>query len=615
MGATRRPHPALRPAAAARWSAAAGARMARHGDELRALLQSLYGTRPDFDAWCARLLARVAAVQRRRDPQLQALDDRRERQPDWLCDRALVGYSAYVERFAGNLRALTQRLDALQELGVRVLHLLPFLAARRGDNDGGFAVSDFGHVEPRLGSNRDLAALCAQLRARGMSLMADAVLNHVADDHPWARAARAGDRTCQERFLWLDSAAEVAARERELDQVFPDQAPGNFTAVPALGRWAWTTFLPYQWDLNWANPQVFEDMVLAVLRLANLGVEIFRVDAASCLWKAAGTNCRDLPQVHLVLRAIRCVLRIAAPAVALNAEAMFDAGIVHRYFGHADEAPQECSMAYDAGLMAAAWMSLALEETSALRVVLGARRRPPFGCTWLTYVRCHDDLLWDVLRGDLERAGLDAHAMMARAAQRLDSPPAGGFAHGLPSQPCNAPFRGTSGMTAELVGLATARDADQQRLALARYTLLYGLVYLVDGLPVIYSGDEIAQRNAANPLPRADGDTRWLHRPHLDLASLEQARHGRGRGAQAFALLATLARARAGGRPRAPLALVDGLPRELLGLACDEHAALFNFAQHEVVLPTPPAALARLAAPRGAPLVVPPLGLLGWPAA
>lgn len=587
-------------------------RLAAHRDALRGLLASLYGGAPDFDPWFQDLLDRVAELHTHRADDLRSLDAQREARPRWITDPGLVAYSAYVDRLGGTLRGVAARLDDLQDLGVRVLHLLPFLAMRPVDNDGGFAVSDFGRVDPRLGTNDDLFTLCAELRRRGMSLMADAVINHVADDHPWAAAARAGDPRCQGFFHWVDGAAEVAARERELGQSFPDQAPGNFTHVPALGRWVWTTFYPYQWDLNWANREVFAEMALAMVRLANLGVEIFRVDAAPHIWKRAGTDCRNLPEVHTILRAIRLLLRIAAPATALNAEALLDARDVLGYFGPAvcaeDAAPVECSMAYGAGLMAAAWVSLARGDAVALRAVLEETPPLPPGCTWLAYVRCHDDILWSVVHGVLERAGLDADAMIAAASTLLDGATPGSFSRGVPSQAGTDRHCGTSGMTAELVGLTAAADPRQAELALRRYALMYGLMYFLPGMPLIYCGDEIGQGNADVGPGAPRRDTRWLHRPRLDVAAVERARRGEGAGAPVFALLRELARARAGMEPVSRPEVVPDLPDCLLGLIVGRRAAVFNLADREVVIDAPPALLRRHAPGSGAPLRIPALG-------
>ena len=149
--------------------------------------------------------------------------------PDWLQDPGLVGYAAYTERFAGDLRGVTDRLPYLRELGVGYLHLMPLLRPREGDNDGGYAVADYRSVRPDLGTMDDLAALAEDLHDAGISLVLDLVLNHVAREHEWAERARAGDAAYREYFHVYPDRTVPDAYERTLPDVFPDFAPGNFT--------------------------------------------------------------------------------------------------------------------------------------------------------------------------------------------------------------------------------------------------------------------------------------------------------------------------------------------------------------------------------------------------
>ena len=153
---------------------------------------------------------------------------------------------------------MRERLPYVRELGVNYLHLMPLLAARPAPNDGGYAVADYGAVEPALGTMDDLRALAADLHAAGMALCVDVVLNHTAREHAWARDRPEYYRTFPDR-------SEPDEYERTLPEVFPDIAPGNFSWVPELGRWVWTTFNEYQWDLDYTNPEVFVAMSQVVL--------------------------------------------------------------------------------------------------------------------------------------------------------------------------------------------------------------------------------------------------------------------------------------------------------------------------------------------------------------
>ncbi|MEY2952112.1 MAG: sucrose hydrolase, partial [Pseudomonadota bacterium] len=345
-------------------------RLQVHLPLLRDRLHRLYGATPDFEPWFAALLCSVLDWALQRPLPLCQLDQQRHGNPHWHQAPTMLAYSAYVDRFAGKLDQVAQRIPHLQDLGVRYLHLLPFLRARHGANDGGFAVASFEEVEPRLGTISDLRSLTDQLRQANISLCADLVLNHVADDHPWALAAQRNDPHYRAYFHVFDTPEQVRHQEAHLNQVFPQTAPGNFTYVPALQGWVWTTFYSYQWDLNYAHPAVFADMVSALLRLANLGVEAFRLDSTAYLWKRNDTTCMNQPEVHWLLQAMRCVVDIAAPGVLLKAEAIVPTRELPPYFGQAEAFGRECQVAYHSSLMAAAWVALAEQNAELVHEVL-----------------------------------------------------------------------------------------------------------------------------------------------------------------------------------------------------------------------------------------------------
>src|SRR3954470_21246275 len=281
--------------------------------DLRGPLQAVYGDDPRFAGAWRDLLAAIAAAAAARPPELRGLDHEREITPDWLHREQAVGYVAYVDKLAGTLRGVRERLPYLRELGVTYLHLMPLLRARPAPNDGGYAVVDYGAVEPALGTMDDLRALAAELRAHGMALCVDVVLNHTAAEHPWTSSH-------PDYYLSFPDRTAPDAYERTLPEVFPDIAPGSFTQVD--GRWMWTTFNRYQWDLDYTNPDVFAAMAEVMLALAAAGVDVLRLDAVPFMWKRLGTNCQNQPEAHTLLAALRAMLRIAAPAVAFKAEAI-----------------------------------------------------------------------------------------------------------------------------------------------------------------------------------------------------------------------------------------------------------------------------------------------------
>lgn len=529
-------------------------------------LQRLYGQDARFETFCTSLFAAIGRLHALRPPALRALDAERQQQPDWFLDPQMLGYCAYVDRFAGTLNGVAERVPYLRELGVRYLHLLPFLKMRAVDNDGGFAVSSFEDVEPSLGTMADLEALTARLRSERISLCADFVLNHVADDHAWAQAAKQGDARHRAYFHCFPDRREPDAYEAQLGEVFPTVAPGNFTQVPELGAWVWTTFYPYQWDLNYANPDVFAEIAQALLKLANHGIEVFRLDSSPFLWKRAGTACVNQPEVHWVLQALRAIVEIAAPGVLLKAEAIVPIRDLPPYFGRDEGAGRECHLAYHSSLMAAGWAAIAEQRSELLQRVIAATPALPGAATWLTYVRCHDDIVWSALKPEIEQGGQTLDARLAPVSRFLAGQTPGSFAHGAAFQTTSehAVF-GTNGMSASLLGIDRANGEAALQSALRRLRLLYALAFSVGGLPLIYMGDELAQGNdeSADSAALRAADGRWLQRPRFDVEAARAARTQPGSlPAQAWTLLRELVQQ----RQRLPM-LAAGVSRRIIDCA------------------------------------------------
>ncbi|MDR7052434.1 amylosucrase [Duganella sp. 3397] len=563
--------------------APAAQRLATSGPVLRSLLAWLYGDAfadaTGFDDWFGDLMEALGRLHAQRSPELHAQDAARAAEPDWFLDQRMLGYCTYVQKFGGDLNGVAQRIPYLAELGVTYLHLLPFLRPRAGENDGGFAVTSFDEVDPGLGSNADLEALTSQLRGAGVSLCSDLILNHVADDHAWALAAKAGDAQARARFHVFPDRDLPDRHERTLGQVFPQVAPGNFTYVEAVQGWVWTTFYPYQWDLNWSNPEVFAEMAAVMLRLANRGIEAFRLDSTAFLWKREGTNSMNQPEAHQLLQALRAIVDIVAPGVLLKAEAIVPTRELPAYLGSA-EAP-ECHIAYHSSLMAAGWVALAEQNTEVLRAVVNNTPDLPRAATWLSYVRCHDDIGWNVLRAE---AGENSAARLAAASRFFAGVTPGSYARGAIFQSTDPDAaHGSNGMAASLTGLQTADTVVEHALALRRMLLLHGLALSFGALPVLYMGDELAMQNDESYLARPEHamDSRWLHRPVFDQQRWEH-RHDAGttEGAmyEGLAQLLRVRRAHDALAAGAPRTLLAEAPAGVLALARGERfLTLFNF--------------------------------------
>lgn len=505
-------------------------RLDRWWPDVRAGLDEAYGPEA-ADALAERVVALAAGAYAERSADLARLDEVRTLQPDWFQAETMLGYAAYADRFAGDLAGVADRIDYLQELGVTYLHLLPLLQPRPGDSDGGYAIADYRNVRPDLGSMTDLRRLAGRLRAAGISLVLDLVVNHVAREHPWAQAARAGDERYRAFFHLFPDRELPDAFERTLPEVFPEFAPGNFTWDDDLGAWVWTTFNDFQWDLNWANPDVFAAFAELVLFLANAGVEVLRLDAIAFLWKRMGTDCQGQPEVHAVTRALRAVARIATPAVAFEAEAIVGPRELVRYLGVGANHGRVSDLAYHNSLMVQTWSTLASRDARLAAQALRHLPPKPASTAWVTYVRCHDDIGWAIDDADAAAVGLTGFAHRRFLSDYYSGDFEGSPARGLVFQDNPATGdRRISGMTASLAGLEHAGDDPAElELVAGRILLAYALALGWGGIPMVWMGDEIALTNdpgwAAEP--GHEDDNRWAHRPRMDWDRAER-RHAAG---------------------------------------------------------------------------------------
>jgi amylosucrase len=528
-------------------------------NDLVEALSAVYGETHEIGSLLADLVGDALAAARARPAPLRTLDRVREVDPEWFLAPEMVGYIAYADRFAGDLKGVAAHVEHLEALDVRYLHLMPLLEPREGENDGGYAVTDYDAVDPRLGDVADLTALADRLHEHGVALCVDLVLNHTAREHEWARRAVEGDPRYQDFYWFFPDRSEPDAYERTLPEVFPDMAPGSFTRLdvsqgvtgPLTGWWVWTTFHEFQWDLRWSNPAVFRAMLGVLFRLANRGVDIVRLDAVPFLWKRLGTNCQNQPEAHRILQALRALVRLAMPGVLLKGEAIVGPDELVGYLGGHDRFRPECDLAYDNQLMVMIWSALASRDVRLTAHSLGRRRTVPGRTTWVTYVRCHDDIGWAVSDENAWALGIDPAAHRRFLASFYAGRFPGSFARGLDFQP--EPHTGearTSGMAASLVGLDDARAAGDEAAitaALHRLETAYAVVYSFGGIPLVYMGDEVGLGNDPrwDEDPAHADDNRWLHRPPMDWARVEERHHSGTVEHRAFSALQRLAAARA----------------------------------------------------------------------
>lgn len=506
-------------------------RFARSVRDLFEPLADLYGEHPAYDRFRDDLIAALVEAQVQRPETLRLLDLRRDLEPDWFMREDMVGYVFYIDRFNHDLKGILARLDYLQELGASYIHFMPCLKPRPGDSDGGYSVMDYRAINPALGTMDDLEAVTAALRARGMSVCIDLVLNHTAKEHDWARKARSGDRQYQDYYWMFDDRSLPDTYDETLVEVFPAHAPGNFTYYPDMGKWVWTTFNEHQWDLNWSNPQVFLEIVKVMLFLANKGVEAVRLDAVAFMWKRMGTRCQNEPEVHQLLQALRAASRIAAPALIHKEEAIVAPKDLIPYLGQGKHTGKEGNLAYHNSLMVQFWSALATRQTRLMTHVLKTHFPTSFiNATWGTYLRCHDDIGWAITDEDAWAVGVTGHTHRSFLADFYAGNFPGGFARGgyFQSNPGTGDKR-TNGTCASLCGLETALESGNGAAidaAIHRILMGYALIASFGGIPLIYMGDEIGMRNdhsyEADPHLKHDG--RWMHRPPMDWAAAERRR-------------------------------------------------------------------------------------------
>ena len=500
-------------------------RLARHHDELRWLYMELYDNGDMFAELCEQMRAFFDA----RPADLKQLDAEREAEGAWYRKRDMLGMQMYIDNFADTIKGVEDHLDYLKRCHVNYVHLMPFLdtPADKSRSDGGYAVADFRRVRPDLGTMDDLAHLARTCHAQGISLCMDFVMNHTSDEHEWARRARAGEGEYMSRYFFVRDQAVIDRYTRDVPQVFPTTAPGHFTYLPELDQCVMTQFYPYQWDLNYRNPRVFNEMMYNFLYLANQGMDIIRIDAVPYIWKQLGTNCRNLPQVHTIVRMMRMIGEIVCPGIVLLGEVVMAPVEVVPYFGTVEK--PECHMLYNVTTMATTWNTVACRDTRLLRGQLEAVCGLPREYTFLNYLRCHDDIGWGLDYGTLSTWGmqevLHKRYLNEYFLGRVPGSTSRGELYNADPVTGDARFCAT---TASMCGIEAAGfegDAAAMEVAVRKDVMLHAYLLAQSGLPIIYSGDEVGQVNdyAYKDDPEKADDSRYIHRGRFDWSLVDRA--------------------------------------------------------------------------------------------
>lgn len=487
-------------------------RLARHHDELRWLYMELYENDDMFAELCSQMKRYYDA----RNKELKKLDQQRAAQGEWYRKRDMLGMMMYIDNFAGNIKGVQEKLPYLEQCNVNYIHLMPFLDSPKGRSDGGYAVADFRKVKPELGTMDDLAELAAKCHEKGISLCMDFVMNHTSEDHEWAVKARQGDGEYMSRYFFYADPQIPQEYEKTVPQVFPTTAPGNFTWLPELGHYVMTTFYPYQWDLNYRNPRVFNEMMYNFLYLANQGMDIIRIDAVPYIWKELGTNCRNLPQVHTIVRMMRMIGEIVCPGIVLLGEVVMEPDKVAPYFGTVEK--PECHMLYNVTTMATTWNTVATRDIRLLRKQMDIVCALPREYTFLNYLRCHDDIGWGLDYESLSQWGMKEVPHKKYLNDYFQGKTEGSVSRGelYNDDPVTGDAR-FCGTTASMCGIESAgfeQNEEKMKWAVRKDLMLHAYMFTQSGIPMLYSGDEVGQVNdyTYKEDPEKAADSRYIHR-------------------------------------------------------------------------------------------------------
>ena len=559
-------------------------RLKKHHDELRWLYMELYNNGSMF----YELMESLRIFFDDRSAALKTLDRKKEKDPGWYRRNDLLGMMLYIDNFGGTINGVKEKLDYVQKSNVNYIHLMPFLDTVPERSDGGYAVKDFRKVQPNLGTMEDLEGLTAACHEKGIQVCMDFVMNHTSEDHEWAQRARRGEGEYMSRYFFFNNREIPDRYEQTVPQVFPTTAPGNFTWLPECNHYVMTTFYPYQWDLNYRNPRVFNEMMGNFLYLANRGIDIIRIDAVPYIWKELGTSCRNLKQVHTIVRMMRMIGEIVCPSVLLLGEVVMEPSKVVPYFGTVEK--PECHMLYNVTTMATTWHTVATRDTTLLREQLDKVFALPTQYVFLNYLRCHDDIGWGLDYDSLRRFGMEERPHKAylndyfRGLRGLSASRGELYNEDLVTGDARL-----CGTTASLCGLQAALESGKEGeidRAIHAILMLHAYMFMQSGIPVLYSGDEIGQMNdnSYHFDRNKAADSRYLHRGKMDWAAAARAEQPGTCEHRIFTALARLETIRARENAfscDAITATLDTGSKAILGIARylngEQLVGLFNF--------------------------------------
>jgi amylosucrase len=494
-------------------------RMVANASAIQTLYREIYGGHPNEAVFFERLVRQIIHGYSQRPASLRERDDAKQERGHWFLSHEIAGMSLYVDRWCGKLDRMAAHFGYLKDLGVNLLHLMPLFESPPGESDGGYAVSDFRKVDPAFGTLEDLQSVREKMNDEGMYLMLDIVLNHTSHRHAWAEKAKQGDPHYQDYYYMFSDRILPDQYDRDMPEIFPESSPGNFTFVEECRKWVMTVFHHYQWDLNYRNPEVFIAMLDTIFFYANLGVDILRIDAPAFIWKEIGTSCQNLPKAHSILQLIKLCVQVATPGMALLGEAIVAPAAIMKYFGTGPYTAKECDLAYNATQMALQWDALATGDTKVMLAAQHEILQKPFGVSWITYVRGHDDIGLGYEDYMILQAGYEPlkHRKFLQDYYSGNYPESDATGALFSVNPKTQDAR-ISGSLASLCGLERAlqeKDPGKIGVSVRKILLMQAQTFFIGGIPMLFYGDEAGYTNDYSYLgdPGKSYDNRWMHRP------------------------------------------------------------------------------------------------------
>ena len=463
--------------------------------ELKLSISKVYGEDKTDEIY--NRIVEIAKQAKEKRPEVLKRDDL-NRASDWYKDEVI--YMFYVDQFGtvtpertNQFKDTIKMLPYLKDLGVTTLYMLPF--ADSPMEDAGFDVKNPQNVRQDLGGKTQFEEFIKEAKAQGFNIKADLVLNHFSDQHEWFKQAMNGDVSKLDYFVtredlpeytkYVDSKLGTVVEYKEPNGqiskrrlIFPENTENHYRKVTINGKdyYIYHTFYPFQLDINWKNPEVLYYNLGTLNYWANLGVDIFRLDAIPYLSKDSGTNAENQPATHEIIKILSLYLQAVAPRTVLQAEACQLPKDVIPYFGTEKKSEvivdgktrdfkrtDEVQIAYNFPYMPALWASFITEDSNYFKEAVKQTPSIPDSASWATFLRVHDELTLEMVTPEMRQLIYNA------------------------LEPKGAPFRKGFGVAGRM---ANFLDEDHDHIEMA-----FSVLLSMPGIPIIYYGDEIGAKN------------------------------------------------------------------------------------------------------------------------